>query len=456
MMLPGRRRGGGTPACPPRSGPRSAASAPWSPRGWSTWRPRRRAGGRRRRPPPRRHRTARRPSGRSRYSFSASPPRPVGGTGQGAARASSTSIARKYCPARRADGGRTRLSRPRGNMEGVVTAVIFDFYGTLARWADTEAASYGDVFEAFGYTLEPSVLDAYFSRYDGVEHSEHSVSEEAYEAWVRRTPARPHDGVRRARRDARPSSTPCASWTRARWWRTRRPPRPWLRCARPGSPSASAPTGAGSSMRSSTRSGCSPWSTPAVTSARAGSRKPHPGSTPPRSAALGVDPDEVRLRRRLLGARRARAAPPRHAAVHVWRPEERAGQAPLRPATGRPPRRRADGVLAARRGQLGGPTGGRPFSARPAASRARSASVSGTKRVAGLSSGRHQTGSSQAQASARRPTLVTLPVAVWGSDARDPHVAGHPLGSEVGLGGQPVGEGVGVEGAARAPSRGPP
>ena len=30
-----------------------------------------------------------------------------------------------------------------------------------------------------------AVLDAYFSRYDGVDHAEHSVSEEAYEAWVR-------------------------------------------------------------------------------------------------------------------------------------------------------------------------------------------------------------------------------------------------------------------------------
>ena len=29
------------------------------------------------------------------------------------------------------------------------------------------------------------MLDGYFSRYDGVDHAEHSVSEEAYEAWVR-------------------------------------------------------------------------------------------------------------------------------------------------------------------------------------------------------------------------------------------------------------------------------
>ncbi len=70
-------------------------------------------------------------------------------------------------------------------MEGVVSAVIFDFYGTLARWADAEAAGYTSVFAAFGYEPEREVLDAYFSRYDGVEHAEHSVSEDAYEAWTR-------------------------------------------------------------------------------------------------------------------------------------------------------------------------------------------------------------------------------------------------------------------------------
>ena len=69
-------------------------------------------------------------------------------------------------------------------MEGVVSGVIFDFYGTLAHWADADA-NYGNVFEAHGYTLERSVADAYFARYDGVEHGEHSVDEESYEAWVR-------------------------------------------------------------------------------------------------------------------------------------------------------------------------------------------------------------------------------------------------------------------------------
>jgi putative hydrolase of the HAD superfamily len=66
----------------------------------------------------------------------------------------------------------------------VVRAVIFDFYGTLARWADG-SASYASVFADHGYSLDPAVLDGYFSRYDGIEHGEHSVSAEAYEVWVR-------------------------------------------------------------------------------------------------------------------------------------------------------------------------------------------------------------------------------------------------------------------------------
>ena len=73
----------------------------------------------------------------------------------------------------------------------VVSAVIFDFYGTLAHFADAGAADYGPlpaIFAAHGHALEQAALDDYYSRYDGVEHGEHSVSEEAYETWVRSPP----------------------------------------------------------------------------------------------------------------------------------------------------------------------------------------------------------------------------------------------------------------------------
>ena len=65
-------------------------------------------------------------------------------------------------------------------------AVIFDFYGTLAKWADSERAlTYETIFAAHGYELSAEVRDYYFSRYDGVDHAEHSVDEAAYERWVR-------------------------------------------------------------------------------------------------------------------------------------------------------------------------------------------------------------------------------------------------------------------------------
>jgi putative hydrolase of the HAD superfamily len=72
-----------------------------------------------------------------------------------------------------------------GHSGSVVRAVIFDFYGTLARFADAEVSNYEAVLAAHGYAPERAVLDGYFARHDGIEHAEHSVSEEAYEAWVR-------------------------------------------------------------------------------------------------------------------------------------------------------------------------------------------------------------------------------------------------------------------------------
>jgi putative hydrolase of the HAD superfamily len=41
------------------------------------------------------------------------------------------------------------------------------------------------VFAAHGYQLGDDVLNAYFARYDGVAHAAHSVSQAAYEDWVR-------------------------------------------------------------------------------------------------------------------------------------------------------------------------------------------------------------------------------------------------------------------------------
>jgi putative hydrolase of the HAD superfamily len=71
----------------------------------------------------------------------------------------------------------------------VVKAVIFDFYGTLAHFADAGTPEYETCYQAtfgaHGYPLEKAALDDYYARDDGVEHGEHSISEEAYETWVR-------------------------------------------------------------------------------------------------------------------------------------------------------------------------------------------------------------------------------------------------------------------------------
>ncbi len=67
----------------------------------------------------------------------------------------------------------------------MISAVLFDFYGTLARWADGAGLNYVEVLAAHGYAPPASVFEEYFARYDGIAHVEHSVDEEAYEVWVR-------------------------------------------------------------------------------------------------------------------------------------------------------------------------------------------------------------------------------------------------------------------------------
>jgi len=217
-------------------------------------------------------------------------------------------------------------------MGTVVSAVIFDFYGTLAHFADAGSPDYGTlyqtIFASHGYALEKAVLDDYYSRYDGVEHGEHSISQEAYEAWVR---SRLHDltdacGVR----DQHVEDLVDA-----------------LRDVDQGEmvpyPEAVATL---SSLRDAGLAigVCSNWGweldafldqagllglvDAGVTSARAGSRKPHPDIYEVSVAALGVETAEVVFvgdswEPDVRGPRRVGMT-----AVHVWREEERRGQRP--------------------------------------------------------------------------------------------------------------------------------
>jgi putative hydrolase of the HAD superfamily len=210
----------------------------------------------------------------------------------------------------------------------VVSAVIFDFYGTLAHFADTDVSNYETVFAAHGYHPERAVLDSYFSRYDGVEHNEHSVSEQAYESWVRlrlrdltdacRVPEAHAEGLIDA-----------------------------LRASDQGAMVAYPETA--STLSSLRDTGlaigvCSNWGweldafleqvgvlhlvDAGVTSARAGARKPHPDIYDASIAALDVDPSEVVFvgdswEPDVRGPRRHGMT-----AVHVWRENERKGMSP--------------------------------------------------------------------------------------------------------------------------------
>jgi putative hydrolase of the HAD superfamily len=218
-------------------------------------------------------------------------------------------------------------------MRDVQEAVIFDFYGTLAHWADSAASSYEMVFAAFGYELPPEVRDAYFSRYDGVDHAEHSVSEDAYEKWVR---FRLRElslscGVAHHETDAVVDSLrqldqnqmvayPEAAET--------------LRALREAGVAIGVCSNWGWELDACLHQiGLLDLVDSRITSARAGSRKPHPGIYACSIEALGIAPAQAVFvgdswEPDVRGPRRLGMT-----AVHVWRVDERHGQAapPLQP-----------------------------------------------------------------------------------------------------------------------------
>ena len=220
-----------------------------------------------------------------------------------------------------------RVTAP-GQYEGVVTAVIFDFYGTLARFADTAVSNYETVLAAHGYRPERAVLDDYYSRYDGVEHAEHSASEQAYEAWVR---ARLRD-LTDACGVPGPHADDLVDALRAS---DRGPMVPYPEAA--GTLSALRRAGLPIGVCSNwgweldgflDEVGLLPLVDVGVTSARAGSRKPHPDIYRRSVEALGVDPVDVLFVGDSWGPDVRGPRGIGMTAVHVWRAEERRGQAP--------------------------------------------------------------------------------------------------------------------------------
>ena len=192
------------------------------------------------------------------------------------------------------------------------------------------------MFAAHGYNPERAVLDDYFSRYDGVEHSQHSVSEEAYESWVRL----------RLRLLTKACGVPdphVENLVDA------------LRASDQGAmvPYPEAAVTLSSLRRAGLAIGvCSNWGweldaflqqvgllelvDAGVTSARAGARKPHPTIYGASLGALGVDPSEAVFvgdswEPDVRGPRRLGMT-----AVHVWRGRA-SGPAPADAAGRRPP-----------------------------------------------------------------------------------------------------------------------
>jgi putative hydrolase of the HAD superfamily len=208
----------------------------------------------------------------------------------------------------------------------VQEAIIFDFYGTLAHWADTDASSYETVFASFGYELPSRVQDAYFSRYDGVDHAEHSVSEDAYEAWVRSRLSEltfscgvaPDEtdavvGALRQLDQNQMVAYPEAADT--------------LRALREAGVAIGVCSNWGWELDAYLRQvGLLDLVDSRITSARAGSRKPHPGIYACSTAALGIEPERAVFvgdswEPDVRGPRRLGMT-----AIHVWREDERDGQ----------------------------------------------------------------------------------------------------------------------------------
>jgi putative hydrolase of the HAD superfamily len=205
---------------------------------------------------------------------------------------------------------------------------MFDFYGTLAHWADTTTSSYATVFAAHGYRLPTDVLNAYYARYDGMEHVAQSESEADYERWVRGRlgeltaacrvdPAHREDVIDalRASDQGEMIAYPEAADT--------------LREIRRRGVAIGVCSNWGWELEAFLRQvGLRELVDSAVTSARAGARKPHPRIFERACTSLRVEPQDVLFVGDswvpdVIGPKQAGMS-----AIHLWREDEHQGQAP--------------------------------------------------------------------------------------------------------------------------------
>jgi putative hydrolase of the HAD superfamily len=210
----------------------------------------------------------------------------------------------------------------------VAKAVVFDFYGTLARWRDRHDGNYAEVLARHGYVLPDEVTAAYIARYDGIAHAEHSTDAETYEAWVRgrlcdlTTECHVSDEDRDLIIDALRASDrdPMMPYPEAE---------PTLRALRSEGWRIGVCSNWGWELNTSLEGvGLLDLVDSAVTSARAGSRKPHPQVYAHSAASLGVDVTDIVF---VGDSWRPDVEGPLElgmTAVHVWRESERVGQRP--------------------------------------------------------------------------------------------------------------------------------
>lgn len=207
-------------------------------------------------------------------------------------------------------------------------AVVFDFFGTIACHPDGVASQYPAVFAKHGYRLDAETESHYFARYNGVEHVEHSSDKATYEAWVRfrlgelaQACEVRQDDVERVVDDLRALDTsPVVAYPDAA---------PTLRALRDRRFRIGVCSNWGWELDGHLRqAGLLDLVDTAVTSARAGARKPHPRIFAAITEALAVSPEESLFVGDSVHPDVTGPLESGMAAAHLWRAEDAAGTRP--------------------------------------------------------------------------------------------------------------------------------
>ena len=172
--------------------------------------------------------------------------------------------------------------------------MLFDFYGTLAR-AESWGPTHEDVFAEHGYEVDQAARDAWRTEiFDGQEHVEHSSDRETYVAWERRRLGRMAAACGVGRDDVDRLVDDLYDAAKAFTIVAYPEVEPVLTSLRDhGVIVAVCSNWDWDLDRALATAGVDRWLDLAVTSARAGARKPHPRIYAETLAAIGVDRDDA-------------------------------------------------------------------------------------------------------------------------------------------------------------------